>query len=123
MVFVSVFLIVVIGLFIYLSSLTDNFKFSKTMLVLALLSITANISLAQNYTHSLVPGVNDGIGISNRIAYWIITDDNWGNRWSVELFKMFYDRSSILLLLVIILFVLSLVVETRFDKSLTKRDL
>ena len=120
MVFVSVFLIFVVGLFIFLSRLTDSFKFSKTMLVLALLSITANISLAQNYTHSLVPGVNDGIGISNKIAYWIITDDNWGNRWSVELFKTFYDRSSIILLLVIILLVISIAVETRFDKSSTK---
>ena len=101
MVFVSVFLIFVVGLFSFLSRLTDSFKFSKTILVLALLSITANISLAQNYSHSLVPGVNDGIGISNRIAYWIITDDNWGNRWSVELFKTFYDRSSILLLIVL----------------------
>lgn len=91
------------------------------MLVLSLLSITANISLAQNYTHSLVPGVHDGIGIANKIAYWIITDDDWGNRWSVELFKTFYDRSSSLLILVIILFVLSIVVETRFDKSSTNR--
>ncbi|MCB8817497.1 hypothetical protein [Desulfosporosinus shakirovi] len=119
MVFVSVLIIVVVGLFIYLSSLTDNFKFSKTMLVLSLVSIMANISLAQNYTHSLLPGVHDGIGISNKIAYWIITDDDWRNRWSVELFKMFYDRSAILLILVISMLVLSIVIESRLDKSST----
>lgn len=118
MVLVSVLLVVVVGLFIYFTRLTDNFKFSKTMLVLSLFSITANISLAQNYTHSLVPGVHDGIGISNKIAYWIITDDDWGNRWSVELFKTFYDRSSTLLILVIIIFVFSIVIETRLDGSI-----
>jgi TRAP-type C4-dicarboxylate transport system permease large subunit len=117
MVFVSLLFIVVVGLFIYLSRLSDNFKFSKTMLVFSLLSITANISLAQNYTHSLVPGAHDGIGISNKIAYWIITDDEWGNRWSVELFKTFYDRSSILLILVIILLVFSIVIETKLNRS------
>jgi hypothetical protein len=117
MVFVSLQFIVVVGLFIYLSRLSDNFKFAKTMLVVSLLSIMANISLAQNYTHSLVPGTHDGIGISNKLAYWIITDDDWGNRWSVELFKMFYDRSSTLLILAIILFVFSIVIETRLNRS------
>ena len=119
MVFVSVLFIVVVGLFICLSRLTDNFKYSKTILVLALLSMTANISLAQNYTHSLVLGVQDGIGISNKIAYLIITDSDWGNRWSVELFKTFYDRSSTLLILVIILFVFSIVIETKLNRSST----
>lgn len=117
MVFVSLLIIVVIGLFIYLARLSDNFKFSKAMLVVSLLSIAANISLAQNYTHNSVPGAHDGLGISNRIAYWIITDDNWGSRWSVELFKVFYDRSSIILTFAIIMFVVSIAVETRLSRS------
>jgi len=117
MIFVSLLFIVVVGIFIYLSRLSDDFRFSKSMLILSLFSIAANISLAQNYNQSLIPGANDGIGISNQIAYWIITDKNWGQNWSVELFKNFYDISSIVLILAIIIFVASVGIETRLKRS------
>jgi hypothetical protein len=117
MVFVGLVIIIIIGLFIYLSRISDHFKFSKTTLVMLLFSIIANVSLAQNYTHSSIPGAWDGIGISNKIAYWIITDSDWGMRWSVELFKKFYETSVTVMILVTILFVLSMVLETRIKKS------
>lgn len=94
MLFVSLAIIAATGLFVYLLRLSDNFKFSKTTLILLLLSIIANISLAQNYTNSLISNANDRISVSNKISYWIITDHDWGMTWSVELFKKFYEISS-----------------------------
>jgi uncharacterized membrane protein len=61
----------------------------------------------------MIPGANDGIGISNGIARWIITDENWGRFWSVELFKRFYDSSTIVLIIAIIIFITALAVETK----------
>jgi len=74
--------------------------------------------LAQNYTKSLIPGVHDGIGISNKIAYWIITDDH---TWSAELFLNYYDRSTTLLIIAILLFVFSIVIESRLN-SVSARE-
>ena len=117
MIFVILLIAVVVVFFIYLSRLADNFRFSKSILVLSLFSIVANTSLAQNFNQSLIRGANDGIGISNKIAYWIITDDNWGQTWSVELFKNFYEISLTVLILVVIMFVASIAIETRFNGS------
>jgi len=117
MVFV-ISILIISWLYIYLYKISDNFKFSKTTLIFLLLSITANISLAQNYTKSLIPGVHDGIGISNKIAYWIITDDH---TWSAELFLNYYDRSTTLLIIAILLFVFSIVIESRLN-SVSARE-
>ncbi|MEK3885576.1 hypothetical protein [Paenibacillus sp. PL2-23] len=40
-------------------------------------SLLALVCLSQNYTQSLIPLVNDGIGVSNRVAYWILGEDGW----------------------------------------------
>lgn len=100
-------------LLFYLHKQGDNLKFTKIGFLLLILSIIANISLAQNYTQSLIPGANDGIGISNLLASWIITDSGWGKSWSIELFKKAYDTSMGVSLGVLLLFVASIVVESR----------
>jgi len=61
MVFV-ISILIVSWLYIYLCKISDNFKFSKTTLIFLLLSLTANISLAQNYTNSMIPGVQMELG-------------------------------------------------------------
>lgn len=81
---------------------SDPLKLTKPLLVTLLISLISNVSLAQNYTHSLIPGANDGIGISNFLAYWIITDET---TWSVQLFKFFYTASTIISTALVILLV------------------
>lgn len=117
MIFMSLVILSLILCFAFLYRKKDNFKYSKALLILVITSIMANISLAQNYTQSLIPGVNDGIGISNMIASWIITDEGWGRTWSVELFKKAYDLSSYILVLSVIFFVVALVRESRAKKT------
>ncbi len=83
MFFLIIVSLVLIALLTFIAITAKNTKelfegISKAVLLILLLSIVANISLAQNYTQSLIPGANDGIGISNVLAKVIITDDGWG---------------------------------------------
>lgn len=63
------------------------------------LAVVATVSLGQNYTQSLIPEANDGIGISNTVAYWIIGEEHW----SVDQFKRAFERSMYFTLILIIL--------------------
>jgi hypothetical protein len=56
---------------------------SKGIALAIALSALATVCLAQNYTQSLIPAAEDGIGISNRVAYWLIGEDFW----SVDRFR------------------------------------
>lgn len=117
MFFVILIVLSLILIFAYLCRQKDNFKGSKTLLALVITNITVNINLAQNYTQSLIPNLSDGIGISNIIASWIITDEDWGRTWSIELFKRAYDLSSYILVLSVIFFVIALLRESRAKKQ------
>lgn len=106
-------LLVVIGItiafFILLYKRNDNYKFSKTMLILFGVSVLANVSLSHNHIYSLIPGIHDGIGISNTIAYSIITDNV---QWSADLFKRVYNYSTIVSGILLILLLLSFIKES-----------
>lgn len=66
-----------------------EFMLSKALMPLILISLISTISLGVNYVASAVPSLNDGIGINNFLAYWIIGEDNW----SIQVFKDFFNNS------------------------------
>jgi len=66
-----------------------EFEISKALIPLILFALISTICLGINYTASAVPALNDGIGIHNFLAYWIIGDDHWSTR----LFKEYFDSS------------------------------
>lgn len=72
-------------------------------------SVLSTVCLAQNYTESLIPAANDGIAISNSLAYWIIGED----RWSRELFKSYFDGSVYVSLLLLLLYLGCVIQEKR----------
>ncbi|MVO99741.1 hypothetical protein EDM21_09390 [Paenibacillus sp. N10] len=80
--------------------------------MLIICSLLSNISLSQNYMKSLIPEANDGIGISNRISYWIIGEGNW----SQERFKMLYEQSVLITIILLLTYVFTLVFE-KFKKT------
>ena len=88
-------------------------RLSQGLIVVILLSVVANICLAQNYTQSLIPEVNDGIGISNFVANWILGEDNW----STDTFKAYFENSIIITLVLIGLLVISLLFRKRSNRS------
>lgn len=88
-------------------------KFSTALLPLLLFSIVANVALAQNYTQSLIPGANDGMGISNLLAYFLIGED----RWSHELFRSAYSFSTTITIILLIAYSLILVIEKVYKRK------
>jgi hypothetical protein len=84
--------------------------FSRGLGLAIALSILAVVSLAQNYTQSLIPEANDGLGISNQLAYWIIGEDGW----SQDRFKNMFDQSVYITLLLIVAYPIVLIIESKF---------
>lgn len=101
------FLVYLYLFFLVIVVLKKIVKISTALLPLLLFSILANVALAQNYTHSLIPEANDGIGISNRLAYLIIGED----RWSPELFRSTYNFSTTVAVVLLIVYILAQVLE------------
>jgi hypothetical protein len=93
-----------------------HFSFSIVLLGLFGLSTVSAVCLSQNYTQSLVPGINDGIGISNPIAYLIIGE----RQWSSILFKEYFDMSVYLTLIFLILLIASIIIESIRAKKKSK---
>lgn len=90
-----------------------NNPFSKGIGLAFALSILAVVSLAQNYTQSLIPEVNDGISVSNKMAYWIIGQ----NGWSQEMFKDIFEQSILISLLLIAAYPIVLILEGKMRKT------
>lgn len=93
------------------------YPYSKGVALAGGASLLAAICLAQNYTQSLIPNpeVNDGIAISNRVAYWIIGEDGW----SIEIFRNSFNQSISLTLCLLTAYPFVLVVESKFIKKAT----
>lgn len=109
---VSAFVFVLVSVVLIKRGGIQN-PFSKGVALALALSIVSGVSLAQNYTYSLIPEANDGISISNQVAYWIIGEGGW----SQESFKRIFEQSVYLTLLLIAAYPLVLMVESRFPKK------
>ncbi|MCU6709513.1 hypothetical protein M6D81_12450 [Paenibacillus sp. J5C_2022] len=79
------------------------------MLLAIGLMVTASICLAQNYTESLIPGIQDGIGIANPFTYLIIGEDGW----SVQTFRSYFHGAVIATLALVAAYPLIIVLESR----------
>ena len=94
-----------------------KFKISTALLPLLLFSILANVALAQNYTQSLIPEANDGLGVSNKLAYFLLGE----NQWSQALFQSSYHYStnaSIALLITYTVVLITEKVQGRMQKEI-----
>jgi hypothetical protein len=102
--------IVAIMLFRYL-----KIKYSITLGlgILILLALVANICLLQNYSQSVMPELNDGIGISNEISRLIIRE----GYWTVVLYKKYFDVSIFITIALVILLIVSLLLEKKFESK------
>lgn len=111
MIFLSVCLIFVAVSIVALRKAGVLYSFSKGVALTAGISLLAVVCLAQNYTQSLIPEANDGISISNQIAYWIIGEDGW----SREMFLNKFKQSIFFTGIIIILYPVILVTESKFS--------
>jgi hypothetical protein len=109
LIFLTIVACFIVFMFFLYRNTDSPVNYSKGFLVLVLFSLIINISLAQNYTYSLIPNISDGIGISNFLAYLVINDE--GIQWSQELFKQIYDYSTLISLGLIIIYSILLLIE------------
>lgn len=87
----AIIILLILGVYAFVMKvrLLDKFKFCDPLLPLVIFSVIASLSLGVNYVAAAIPSLNDGIGIHNFLAYWIIGEDNS----SIGLFKDYFDYS------------------------------
>lgn len=103
---VGIVLCALFGVFLR-KKLKVKYAISISILVLLQLSFIGNIALLDNYLHNLIPNINDGIGISNPIAYLMIGEDNR----TVELFRHYFEMSLYISVILIVMFLCSVTYE------------
>ena len=106
MIFVILVLYAIIAL-LFISK--KKMKVSQAVIPMIAFSILSSIALGQNYTVSLIPKANDGIGISNFLAKFLLPNDYWTKEMFLSRFEL-YLGISIALILLYFIFV---VVESR----------
>jgi len=111
MLYLFLCLIVVIASIFLLRRAGVSNPYSKGFVLAILLSIVAVICLAQNYTQSLIPEANDGIGVSNQVAYWIVGEDGW----SIESFRHLFMNSIYFTLVIVLSYPLVVAVEKKLS--------
>ncbi|MCL6571378.1 MAG: hypothetical protein K6T88_06780 [Bacillus sp. (in: Bacteria)] len=109
MLFISICVILVLISIVLIKKAGIINAYSKGILIATALSIIVAISLSQNYTQSLIPEANDGVGLSNKIAYWIIGEQGW----SIDRFKTFFENSTYLALFLTLVYPLVLLIESK----------
>ena len=96
MIFVILVLYAIIAL-LFISK--KKMKVSQAVIPMIAFSILSSIALGQNYTVSLIPRANDGIGISNFLAKFLLPDDYWTKEMFLSRFELYLGISIALILL------------------------
>lgn len=97
----------------------EKIKLSQAFLPLLAFAILSSVALGQNYTQSLISEVNDGIGVSNFLARFILGDDGWSTALFLEQFELYIWIS---LVLIVIYFVAVLVEKSTGKEAYNKKD-
>ena len=96
MIFVILVLYAIIAL-LFISK--KKMKVSQAVIPMIAFSILSSIALGQNYTVSLIPRANDGIGISNFLAKFLLPNDYWTKEMFLSRFELYLGISIALILL------------------------
>lgn len=79
---------------------------SQAVLPMIAFSILSSIALGQNYTMSFIPEINDGLGISNFLAAFLLPEDGWTQEVFLSKFELYLGISIVLILLYFILVII-----------------
>lgn len=78
---------------------------SQAVIPMLAFTILSSVALGQNYTVSLLPEANDGIGISNFLAAFLLPEDYWTIEMFLSEFELYLGISIGLILLYLLLIV------------------
>ena len=76
-----------------------NMKMSQATIPMISFAILSSVALGQNYTNSLIPEVNGGIGISNFLAALLLPADGWTKEIFLSKFELYLGISIAFILL------------------------
>lgn len=74
-------------------------KMSQAVIPMIAFAILSSVALGQNYINSLIPEVNDGIGISNFLAAFLLPEDFWTKEMFLSKFELYLGISIAFILL------------------------
>ncbi len=107
------FLLIVLLIYLLFKKAGVAYPLSRVLLVALIFSVLATACLGQNYTTSLIPGVHDGIAVSNSLAFFIMGDDGWSH----EQFERYFDGFLTASLILMVLYLAALLWESRRYRS------
>jgi preprotein translocase subunit SecF len=106
------FILTILALLLVTFGLLKVFSMNRpltiTLIVSLVISTISTICLWLNYKASF--GEQDGIEVSNKISYWIITD---GTRWTQELFMDYFIYALVVTIIIALLMIVSFSVNKR----------
>lgn len=106
-------LVVVLLVYILLRKAGVSYPLSRILLLSLIFSVLATACLGQNYTQSLIPGIHDGISVSNSLAFFIMGDDGWSN----EKFRSYFDGFLTASLILMALYIIALLWESNQNRK------
>lgn len=83
------------------------YPLSKILQIILIGCVLATACLGQNYTINKIPGVYDGMAVSNSLAFFIMGDDGWSH----EKFDNYFDGFLRATLIVMALYIFALIWE------------
>ena len=81
-------ILVLCGMIALLFISKKKMKVSQAVIPMIAFSILSSVALGQNYTVSLIPKANDGIGISNFLAKILLPNDYWTKEMFLSRFEL-----------------------------------
>ncbi|EPD53287.1 hypothetical protein HMPREF1210_01018 [Paenisporosarcina sp. HGH0030] len=94
-----IFIILLYGIIAGVFISKRKMKMSQAVIPMIAFAILSSVALGQNYTKSLIPEVNDGIGISNFLATFLLPEDGWTKEMFLSKFELYLGISIALILL------------------------
>ncbi|MEH7113281.1 hypothetical protein V7124_12975 [Neobacillus niacini] len=98
-----VFIILLYGIIAGVFISKRKMKMSQAVIPMISFAILSSVALGQNYTTSLIPEVNDGIGISNFLAAFLLPEDGWTKEMFLSKFELYLGISFAFILLYFLL--------------------
>lgn len=98
-----VFIILLYGIIAGIVISKRKMKMSQAVIPMIALAILSSVALGQNYTQSLISEVNDGIGISNFLAKFLLSEDGWTKEMFLSKFELYLGISIAFILLYFLL--------------------
>lgn len=87
-------------------------KMSQAVVPMMAFAILSSVALGQNYTMSVIPGIHDGIGVSNFLAALLLPE----NGWTKEMFQSNFELYLGISIVLILFYLVAVLIESKNDK-------